>query len=106
MRNSFESSNSAKGWLGLGLGAAKMFALTLLLSGCAGFSPDGGMMVVTNLAGETIHKDVLSIRTAEDAQRADSAVHSLLGRSLTVDSAVQIALLNNRGLQASYNELA
>jgi outer membrane protein TolC len=29
----------------------------------------------------------------------------LLGRSLTADAAVQIALLNNQGLQASYNEL-
>ena len=30
----------------------------------------------------------------------------LLRRGLTVDTAVQVALLNNRGLQASYNELA
>jgi outer membrane protein TolC len=77
-----------------------------LLSGCATFSSDGGMTVVANVAGETIKKDVVSIRTEDDAERANAAVQGLLRRGLTVDAAVQIALLNNRGLQASYNELA
>src|SRR3984893_18633121 len=79
---------------------------TLALSGCATFSPDGGMAVVANVAGETLKKDVISIRTEDDAERAKGIVQRLLRRSLTVDAAVQIALLNNRGLQASYNELA
>ena len=82
------------------------FLSTLALSGCAAFSPDGGMTVVANVASETIKKDVISIRTAGDAEWARSAVQRLLGRTLTVNSAVQIALLNNRGLQAAYNELA
>ncbi len=64
------------------------------------------MNVVANIAGETIKKDVVSIRTEDDAERAKGSVQGLLRRSLTVDAAVQIALLNNRGLQASYNELA
>jgi outer membrane protein TolC len=64
------------------------------------------MTVVANVAGETIKKDVVSIRTEDDAERANAAVQGLLRRGLTVDAAVQIALLNNRGLQASYNELA
>jgi outer membrane protein TolC len=76
------------------------------LSGCATFSPDGGMTVVADVAGETIRKDVISIRTADDAERAQEAVRRLLRQTLTVDSAVQIALLSNRGLQAAYNELA
>jgi outer membrane protein TolC len=79
---------------------------TLALPGCATFSPDGGMTVVANVAGETLKKDVISIRTTDDAEEARNAVQRLLRRSLTVDTAVQIALLNNRGLQASYNELA
>ena len=78
----------------------------LLLSGCATFSPDGGMTVVANVAAETINKDVASIRTEDDAERAKGIVQGLLRRSLTADAAVQVALLNNRGLQASYNELA
>src|ERR1700716_671888 len=78
----------------------------LLLSGCATFSPDGGMNVVANVAGEAIRKDVVSIRTEDDAERTKGIVQGLLRRRLTVDAAVQIALLNNRGLQAAYNELA
>jgi outer membrane protein TolC len=64
------------------------------------------MTVVANVAAETINKDVASIRTEDDAERAKGIVHGLLRRSLTADAAVQVALLNNRGLQASYNELA
>lgn len=79
---------------------------TFALSGCATFSPDGGMNVVATVAGHTIKKDVVSIRTADDAEWARSAVQRLLRRPLTVDTAVQVALLNNRGLQAAYNELA
>lgn len=64
------------------------------------------MGVVAGVAGDTINKDVMAIRTPDDAQRADATVKALLRRPLTVDSAVQIALLSNRGLQAAYNELA
>lgn len=78
----------------------------LMLSGCASFSPDGGMSVVAAVADQTIRKDVVSIRTQDDAERVQEIVRRLLRRTLTVDSAVQIALLNNKGLQAAYNELA
>src|SRR5260370_37421465 len=63
------------------------------------------MYVVANVAGETIKKDVVSIRTTDDAEWARSAVQRLLRPTLTADTAVQIALLNNRGLQAAYNDL-
>lgn len=89
----------------------KLAYLTVLLSalstgGCATFSPDGGMTVVAHVASETINKKVVSIRTVEDAEWARRAVQEILRRSLTADMAVQVALLNNRGLQAAYNELA
>jgi len=38
------------------------------------------MAVVANLTSETIHKDVVSIRTEDDALRADAAVKNLLRR--------------------------
>ena len=79
---------------------------TLLLSSCASFSPDGGMATVAGIAGETLKKDVVTIRSTEDAQYVSGRVRRLLARTLTVDAAVQVALLNNRGLQAVYNELA
>jgi len=78
----------------------------LLLSACASFSPDSGMSVVSDLANVAIKKDVAFVRSADDAERASGAVKHLLSRPLTVDAAVQIALLNNKGLQAAYNELA
>ena len=78
----------------------------MLLSGCATFSPDGGMTPVALLADTTLHKEVAVIRTPEDAKRTQEVVQRLRRHVLTADSAVQIALLNNRGLQAAYNELA
>jgi outer membrane protein TolC len=76
------------------------------LSACANFSPDAGMEVVGGIAADELNKDVAALRTPEEAARARAAVRRLLGRTLTADAAVQIALLNNRGLQAAYNELA
>lgn len=89
-------------------GRTALLALSaaLLLSGCATFSPDGGMTAVADIAGGTIKKDVISIRTADDALVANDAVKRLLRRKLNVETAVQVALLSNRGLQAAYNELA
>src|SRR5258707_11643933 len=104
-RNSSEILSRARR-LKFGPAAATVLLSALLLSGCATFSPDRGMTVVADVAGQTLKKDVVSIRTEDDAQRANASVQALLRRGLTVDTAVQIALLNNRGLQASYNELA
>lgn len=78
----------------------------LLLSGCASFSPDGGMATVAGIAGETLKKDVVAIRSTDDEQWASERIRRLLARPLTVETAVQTALLDNRGLQAAYNELA
>ena len=86
--------------------SALVLTASLLLSGCATFSPDRGMGVVADVADHTIKKDVVAIRSVDEAQRANDDVTRLLRRALTVDTAVQVALLNNRGLQATYNELA
>src|SRR5262245_42603245 len=83
-----------------------LIASALGLSGCASFSPDGGMTVVSDIAGQTIKKDVAFVRSADDAVHAGDGVKRLLSRTLTADAAVQVALLNNKGLQAAYNELA
>lgn len=77
----------------------------LFLSACKTFSPDGGMDVVASIAGSELRKDVLAVRTPEDAARAAEQVARLLKKPLTADMAVQVALLNNRGLQAAYNAL-
>jgi outer membrane protein TolC len=78
----------------------------LLLAACKTFSPDGGLQAVAAQSSQDLNKDIVAIRSEEDAASARSAVERLLKRPLTADAAVQIALLNNRGLQAAYNELA
>ncbi|TKW78998.1 MAG: TolC family protein, partial [Bradyrhizobium icense] len=81
-------------------------SVSVLLGGCAAFSPDAGMSGVADVAANTIRKDVIAIRSVDDADMANTLIAQLLRRTLTVDTAVQIALLNNRGLQAAYSELA
>jgi outer membrane protein TolC len=76
-----------------------------LLGGCAGFSPDGGMAPIQAAAYAEIGKDVVKIGDDQIALTAKSRVDQLLRKPLTADSAVQVALLNNRGLQAAFNEL-
>jgi outer membrane protein TolC len=91
---------------------AQYFARSLLvlgalsLSGCAAFSPDSGMTAVSELTSQAIKKDVAFVRTAEGAGAVEARVRRLLSRTLTAETAVQVALLNNKGLQAAYNELA
>jgi outer membrane protein TolC len=82
-----------------------VLGLACLVSACQTFSPDAGMDVVAGIAGSALNKDVAALRTPEAAEAAHARVSSFLRRSLTADAAVQIALLNNRGLQAAYNEL-
>ena len=84
---------------------ALLLTTLLALPACATFSPDGGMSVPANIAAQHLRKDVVAIRNDEDASAARAKVDELLKRTLNADSAVQIALLNNRGLQAAYNEL-
>src|SRR5690349_15750255 len=52
-----------------------------------------------------IGKDVAKLTSAEDNRRARERIQALLAEPLSEDTAVQIALLNNRGLQAAYNDL-
>src|SRR5262249_5093176 len=81
-------------------------AMLALLTACTCFSPEAGMGVVATVAQQELSKDAAAIRSPEEAEAAAATVRRLLNRTLTADAAVQIALLNNRGLQAAYDELA
>jgi outer membrane protein TolC len=77
-------------------------AAAILLSGCASLSRDGGFGEVARMTQE---------RTGQAApwtrgQEAQAELAALLAAPLDADAAVRIALLNNRGLQASLAELA
>jgi outer membrane protein TolC len=77
----------------------------LLLAGCASFSPEGGFAPVEQSAKERLNKDIAWARSAEQQERIDTRVAELLKQPLSADDAVQVALLNNKGLQATYFEL-
>ncbi len=77
----------------------------VFLGGCATFSQDGGFDGVETMARERLDKEVKWVKSDRDAEQAQATVKKLLATPLTVDAAVQIALLNNRGLQATYAEL-
>ena len=77
----------------------------LMLAGCASFSADGGFGTVEKVAKEKLGKEVRLNKTEDDLKTARDKVTELLKSPLTDDAAVQIALLNNRGLQARFMEL-
>ena len=80
-------------------------AAALALVGCASFSPDGGMGKVAALTQERTGQSVAAQRSRNDADTARLRVEELLREPLTADTAVELALLNNRGLQASFSRL-
>src|SRR6266567_124857 len=76
-----------------------------VLAGCAHVDPNPAFRELANAVHLRTGKRVQWNRgSAEDAQ-AQAAVSFLLSRPLTAESAVQIALLNNHTLQATYEEL-
>jgi len=87
------------------LHAAATLLAAALLAGCASFSADRGFGVVEQTAKQRLGKDLQWSRSAADQAAADQRVAALLARPLTTDDAVQLAMLNNRGLQASLHEL-
>jgi outer membrane protein TolC len=76
-----------------------------VLAGCAAFSPDGGMDRVSALTKERTGQGIAPQRSAQDAGQARARVAELLAQPLTPGAAVELALLNNRGLQASFSQL-
>ncbi len=77
----------------------------LALSGCASFSRDGGFDAVAGEAHARVQKEVRWPRTEQERARSDAQVAQLLAEPLSAEDAVQIALLNNHMLQASFEEL-
>lgn len=78
---------------------------TLLLSGCATFSQDGGFGPVANATQRHLGTSAVWARDDATAQALAKARDDLLSRTLDIDAAVQLTLLNHRGLQATYAEL-
>ncbi len=84
---------------------AALALLALALCGCTTFSKDGGFDPVAKQTREHLDKEVRWSRSAAEQAKGDGEVAALLARPLSAEDAVQIALLNNRMLQASFEEL-
>ena len=77
----------------------------VLVSGCTSFSQDGGFGAVERAVAERGAGEAKWLRSADESNSAATRVKELLAQPLSAEAAVQIALLNNRGLQARYAEL-
>lgn len=86
---------------------------SLLLTACASpeqvarlSDPKAGFSTVNSKAGRVLGKDTVMLMSAQDIEANAKRVHGLVHKkTISADTAVQVALLNNRGLQAKYAEL-
>ncbi|MEP6941710.1 MAG: TolC family protein [Betaproteobacteria bacterium] len=76
----------------------------LALAGCSTLSPDDGADAVQRLARSRIGSNIILPRQNEPASSA-AVTGELLRKPLSAEAAVQIALLNNASLMASFAEL-
>ena len=86
--------------------------LPLALGACASTlppgitAPDAGFRLVADRTQATTGRRSVWLQSASQAQQVAEEVHALTHqRTISADTAVQVALLNNRGLQASYAEI-
>jgi outer membrane protein TolC len=87
------------------IGRIAAMALLAALSGCAHFSRDGGFDTIAQGTQARLGKEVLWPRTDGERAKSGARAAALLAQPLSMDDAVQVALLNNRELQASFEEL-
>ncbi|MBW9073966.1 TolC family protein [Agrobacterium tumefaciens] len=95
----------------LGAKLATTLCLPFLLGGCVTAaqyaSREAGFTNVSARTSEATGKQAVWVQNRAEAQATQARVKSLMaaGKSLDVETAVQIALLNNKGLQAAYADL-
>ena len=77
----------------------------MFLGGCATFSQDGGFGAVQKVVKERTGQEARWARSDDEASAVRARTREILARPLSADAAVQLALLNNPGLQATYAEL-
>ena len=86
----------------------RLGALTLAVlvsGGCATFSKDGGFDGVNAAVKARTGEDATWVRDKKTELSVAEEVRSLLAEPIGPQQAVRIALLNNRGLQATYADL-
>jgi len=77
-----------------------------LLGGCASTSPKPAFRDTASLVESRTGRRIAWNQGGTDDVAVARKVHELLTRELTVDTAIQVALLNNKTLQATYEDLS
>jgi cobalt-zinc-cadmium efflux system outer membrane protein len=78
----------------------------LFVAGCASTSPRPAFRDTAKLVESRIDRRISWNQGGSDDAAVAQKVRELLARTLTSDSAVQISLLNNKTLQATYEDLS
>jgi cobalt-zinc-cadmium efflux system outer membrane protein len=78
---------------------------TTAISGCATVDPGAAFIDVSNMVRERSGQDARFMRSPTDAQETSGLVRELLKDELTADAAARVALVNNRELQATLQDL-
>ena len=82
-----------------------LVSASFVLSGCATYSKDGGFGAVQEATKKHIKQDVAWPKTEAEKVKLDERIKTLLTQRMDVEKAVQIALFNNKGLQADFYNL-
>ncbi|MGE0873647.1 MAG: TolC family protein [Burkholderiales bacterium] len=77
----------------------------VLLGGCASLSEDAGFSDVEKAVQERAGVETKWVRSEDEANTVRGRLKELLAKPLGPQEAVQVALLNNPGLQAGYAEV-
>ena len=78
----------------------------LMLTGCVAPSAQDSFSPVAEMAKSRLAgKETRWLQSDKERQELRQVINAKLSQPLTIDDAVQIALLNNRGLQAQYAQL-
>ena len=85
--------------------AALFFAALSILTGCAGVSKEMAFSEVQQQVDERLGVPIQWNANTASVDETEQMVKEFLDKPLTAETAVQIALLHNRRLQATYEEL-
>lgn len=77
----------------------------LLVAGCAHVPPDAGFGNVQQTLAARLDERIVWQRGGKEDAEAAAHVEALLAQPLSMEAAVQVALLQHRGLQAEYEQL-
>lgn len=82
-----------------------VFGCLLFVVGCASTSPAPALRDTSHMLYQRSKLELTWLANEHEQERARSLVTKILSQKLTLDRAIQVTLLANRSLQASYEEV-